>query len=50
MGFNRMSYNHNAECKNNRSVLFLGDTGKAVIDWLQNNRGSMEEMQMFSIW
>ena len=50
MGFNGMSYNDNADYKNNWSVLFSGDTYKAVFDWLQNNRGSIPEMQKFAIW
>ncbi len=50
MGFNGMSYNDNADYKNNWSVLFSGDTYKAVFDWLQNNRGSIEEMQKFATW
>ena len=50
MGFNGMSYNDNADYKNNWSVLFSGDTYKAVFEWLQNNRGSIEEMQKFATW
>ncbi len=50
MGFNGMSYNDNSDYKNNWSALFSGDTYKAVFDWLQNNRGSIEEMQKFSTW
>lgn len=50
MGFNGMSYNDNSDYKNNWSALFSGDTYKAVFDWLQNNRGSIEEMQKFAIW
>ena len=50
MGFNGMSYNDNSNYKNNWSVLFSGDTYKAVFDWLQNNRGSIEEMQKFATW
>lgn len=50
MGFNGMSYNDNADYKNNWSVLFSGDTYKAVFDWLQNNRESIEEMQKFATW
>jgi len=50
MGFNGMSYNDNSNYKNNWSTLFSGDTYKAVFDWLQNNRGSIEEMQKFSTW
>lgn len=34
----------------NWRVLFSGDTYKAVFDWLQNNRGSIEEMQKFATW
>ena len=50
MGFNGMSYNDNVDYKNNWSVLFSGDTYKAIFDWLQNNRGSIEEMQKFATW
>ena len=50
MGFNGMSYNDNSNYKNNWSVLFSGDTYKAIFDWLQNNRGSIEEMQKFTTW
>ena len=50
MGFNGMSYNDNADYKNNWSVLFSGDTYKAVFECLQNNRGSIEEMQKFATW
>ncbi len=50
MGFNGMSYNDNADYKNNWSVLFSEDAYKAVFDWLQNNRGSIEEMQKFTVW
>ncbi len=35
---------------NKRSVLFSENTYKAVFDWLQNNRGSIEEMQKFATW
>ena len=50
MGFNGMSYNDNADYKNNWSVLFSGDTYKAVFDWLQNNRGNTPEMHKFATW
>lgn len=50
MGFNGMSYNDNSNDKNNWSVLFSGDTYKAIFDWLENNRGSIEEMQKFATW
>lgn len=50
MGFNGMSYNDNSNYKNNWSVLFSGDTYKAIFDWLQNNRGSIGEMQKFATW
>lgn len=50
MGFNGMSYNDNADYKNNWSVLFSENTYKAVFDWRQNNRGSIEEMQKFATW
>lgn len=50
MGFNGMSYDDNSNYKNNWSVLFSGDTYKAIFDWLQNNKGSIEEMQKFTTW
>ena len=50
MGFNGMSYNDNADYKNNWSVLFSENTYKAVFHWLQSNRGSIEEMQKFATW
>ena len=50
MGFNGISYHDNADYRNNWSVLFSEDTCKAVFDWLQNNRGSIEEMQKFATW
>lgn len=50
MGFNGMSYDDNSNYKNNWSVLFSGDTYKAIFDWLQNNKGSIEEMRKFTTW
>lgn len=50
MGFNGMSYNDNSNDKNNWSVLFSEDTYKAIFKWLENNRGSIEEMQKFAAW
>ncbi len=50
MGFSGMSYNDNSNYKNNWSILFSGDTYKAVFDWLQANRGSNEEIQKFPTW
>lgn len=50
MGFNGMSYNDNTNDKNNWSVLFSGDTYRAIYEWLQNNREGIEEMQKFSTW
>lgn len=50
MGFDGMAYNDNSNYKNNWSVLFSGETYKAIFNWLGNNRGSIEEMQKFAIW
>ena len=50
MGYDGMSYNDNSNYKNNWSVRFSGDAYKLIFDWLQNNRGSIEEMQKFSTW
>lgn len=50
MGFNGMSYHDNSRDRNNWSVLFSEDTYQVVFDWLENNRGSIEEMQKFSTW
>ncbi len=50
MGFNGMSYNGNADYKNNWSVLFSENTYKAVFEWLHNNRGSTPEMQKIATW
>lgn len=50
MGFNGMSYDDNSNYKNNWSVLFSDDTYKAIYEWLQDNRGSIEDMQKFSTW
>lgn len=50
MGFNGMSYDDNSNYKNNWSVLFSEDTYKAIYEWLQDNRGSIEDMQKFSTW
>lgn len=50
MNFSGMSYNDNTDYKNNWSVLFHGDTYKALYEYLQNNRLSMENMQKFSMW
>lgn len=50
MGFNGMSYHDNLDDKNNWSVLFSNNAYQLVYEWLQNNRGDMEEIQKFSIW
>ena len=50
MGFNGMSYNDNSNYKNNWSVLFSENTYKAIYEYIQNNRISMEDMQKFSMW
>ena len=49
-GFNGMSYNDNANSKNNWSVLFSEGTYQAVFEWLQNNKESIQEMQKFASW
>ena len=50
MGFNGMSYNDNSNYKNNWSVLFSENTYKAIYEYIQNNRISMEDMRKFSMW
>ena len=50
MGFNGMSYDDNSNYKNNWRVPFSGNTYKAIYERLQNNRGSIEDMQKFSTW
>lgn len=50
MGFNGMSYNDNSNYKNNWSVFFSENTYKAIYEYIQNNRISMEDMQKFSMW
>ncbi|MCM1263674.1 MAG: hypothetical protein NC313_13250 [Butyrivibrio sp.] len=47
MGFDGIFYNDNSDYKNNWNVRFSGDTYKVLLDWLQNNRGSIEEMRQF---
>ena len=50
MGYDGMSYNDNANSKNNWSVLFSEDTYQAVFEWLQNNKEGIKEMQKFATW
>lgn len=50
MGFNGMSYNDNSNYKNNWSVFFSENTYKAIYEYIQNNRISMEDMQKFAMW
>ena len=46
MGYDGMSYNDNSEYKNNWSIRFSEDTYKLLFEWLQSNRGGIEEMQI----
>ena len=48
--YDGMSYNHNSDYKKNWCVKFSGDTYRYVFEWIQKNRGRMEEMQKFSVW
>ena len=50
MGFNGMSYNDNSNYKNDWSVFFSENTYKAIYEYIQNNRISMEDMQKFAMW
>lgn len=50
MGFNGMSYSDNADGKKNWSVLFSEGTYRAVFEWLQDNKDSIEEMHKFAMW
>lgn len=50
MGFDGMSYNDNANYKNNWNIQFWGDTYKLIFDWLQSHREDIEEMEKFSTW
>lgn len=50
MGYDGMSYNDNANEKNNWSILFSGDTYKLLFDWLQSHREGMEEIEKFATW
>lgn len=50
MGFNGISYNDNSNYKNNWSVFFSENTYKALYEYIQNNRISLENMQKFSTW
>lgn len=50
MGFNGMSYNDNSNYKNNWSVFFSENTYRAIYEYIQNNRISLENMQKFSTW
>ena len=49
MGYDGMSYNDNSDYKNNWNLFFSEDTYKAILEWLQNNRGNVEELQRKSM-
>ncbi len=46
MGYDGMSYNDNSNDKNNWSIRFSEDAYKMLFEWLQSNRGSIDEMQI----
>ncbi|MBD5531172.1 MAG: hypothetical protein HDQ98_03060 [Lachnospiraceae bacterium] len=48
--YDGMSYNHNSDYKKNWCIRFSGDTYSNILDWIQKNRGRMEEMHQFSVW
>lgn len=50
MGYDGMSYNDNSDYKNNWSVFFSENSYKALYEYIQNHRLSMEDMQKFSMW
>ena len=50
MGFNGMSYNDNSNYENDWSVLFSGNTYKAIYEYIKNHCTGIENMQEFSAW
>ena len=50
MGYDGISYHDNSDDKNHWSVFFSGNTYKALYEYIQNHRLSMEDMQKFSMW
>ncbi|MDE5819234.1 MAG: hypothetical protein K2I07_07935 [Lachnospiraceae bacterium] len=48
--YDGMSYNHNSDYKKNWCIRFSGDTYSNLLDWIQKNKGRMEEMHQFSVW
>lgn len=48
--YDGMSYNHNSDYKKNWCIRFSGNTYSNILDWIQKNRGRMEEMHKFSVW
>ena len=46
MGYDGMSYNDNSNYKNNWNIRFSEDAYKMLFEWLQSNRGSIDEMQI----
>lgn len=50
MGFNGISYNDNLKYDNNWSVLFSGNTYKAIYEYIKDHRSDIENMQEFSAW
>ena len=41
-----MAYNDNTEYKNNWNIRFSEDAYKMLFEWLQSNRGGIEETQI----
>ncbi len=50
IGFNGISYSDNENYKNNWSVLYSGSTYELLYEWIENEKGSREEMYKFTIW
>ena len=47
---NGMSYSHNSNDRKNWCIKFSGNTYNYIYEWIQNNRGRLEEMQKFAVW
>lgn len=48
--YDGMSYSHNSNDRKNWCIKFSGNTYKYIYEWIQNNRGRLEEMQKFAVW
>lgn len=48
--YDGMSFNHNSDYKKNWCIKFSGDTYSYLLEWIQKNRGRMDEMHKFSVW